>query len=211
MTLISPCDTHPFGGLLYKMVKGKPLVPLTLTKEKMINLAKSLVEFNKQIHSINEHWNRDSSIRHEIEKIKNNIEILKNYLKIEEINTLNGYLVEFSSYISSKQNFCITHGDLWADNLIVDENNNLVGIIDFGNMSYFLPEVDYASLWDMTDTIVDEMLKFSDEDITKQSINLFILHREVCCFEYILETDQSEINSQIKKIRLALTKFVSEK
>jgi len=204
MILIEKCKDYPYGSLIYPMVKGKPLNVNNISKEQLDIIAVDLVKFNKQMHNSNIHWDREKSINHELEKVNNNIELLKKYLNKQEIKKLKEYEKQFSFYLHSKQNFCITHGDLWADNLIVDENNKLSGVIDFGNMAYFLPEVDYASLWDMTDDFLKKMIEVSNEDVTKESINLFIIHRELCSFEYILNDDIENKKSQIEKIKEVL-------
>lgn len=210
MILIEPNEEYPFGSLVYPLVKGNPLKPSTLTPIQIENVARKLVEFNYQMHDADIHWGREWAINHEMEKIHNNIEILKNYMTTAEISALNEYAKEFDNYLNSKKNFCITHGDLWADNLIVDSQNNLTGIIDFGNMAYFLPEVDYASMWDMCDGFVDKMIEYSKEDITKYSVNLFVMHRELCCFEYVLAIEPENTNCQLEKIREAL-KLIQKK
>lgn len=204
MQLFEPSITYPYGSLVYSYVKGKPVNPNNLTEQELTNLAKKLVEFNNQMHNLDVHWNRENAINHEVNKVNVNIELLKNYLTESEICLLKNYALAFSNYLNSKPKFCMTHGDLWADNLIVDSNNNLTGIIDFGNMAYFLPEVDYASVWNMCDGFLDKMIEFSNEDITKESVNLFIVHRELCFFEYVLNCDVSEVNCQLDKIKETL-------
>jgi len=204
MTLIEPNNEYPFGSLIYPLVKGNALKVDNLTNMQLENIAKKIIEFNKEMHSANINWGREWAINHEIEKVNRNIEILKSYLTSDEISTLKDYSICFSNYLNSKKDFCITHGDLWADNLIVNDNNELTGIIDFGNMAYFLPEVDYASLWDICDGFLDKMIYYSNEDITRESVNLFIMHRELCCFEYILDNPK-EVNCQLVKIRQAIT------
>lgn len=204
MTLIEPNNTYPYGSLIYPLVKGNPLNVNNLTNLELEDIAKKLIEFNKQMHNADIHWDREWAINHEIEKVNRNIELLKDVLTKEEISTLKNYSIRFSNYLHSKKNFCITHGDLWADNLIIDKNNKLTGIIDFGNMAYFLPEVDYASLWDMCDGFLDKMLEFSDEDITRESVNLFIVHGQLCCYEYILDANAFDIQSQLDKIRQSI-------
>lgn len=205
MMLIECCEEYPFGCLMYPIVKGKPLKVDDLDEKKINEIVAKLVDFNMEMHSSDIHWDRNESINHEIDKVKRNIDLLKAYVTEGEINTLKKYEHLFCEYLKSKKNFCITHGDLWADNLIVDENNNLTGIIDFGNMAYFLPEVDYASLWDIKEGFLDKMIKESREDITRESVNLFIVHRELCCFEYILDSDPKDISSQLEKISQAIS------
>lgn len=205
MILIEPNNEYPFGCLIYKMVKGKPLNPDTLTIQQQEKLAKKIVDFNAEMHNLEIHWDRDWAINHELEKIDKNIQLLNKYLTEKEMTKLNAYKQVFSNYLNSKKQFCITHGDLWADNLIVNENNELTGIIDFGNMSYYLPEVDYASMWDMLDGFIDKLLKNTKEDVTKESIFLFVMHRELCSFEYIIDAEPKDVPCQLEKIRKALS------
>ena len=205
MRLIDKNSKYPYGALLYPMVKGTSLNVEVLSEKELGNIAMQLLSFNKQLHSSKIHWDRERAIGHEVEKINRNIAILQNYIEPREIMLLKRYSVVFEIYLKSKESFCITHGDLWADNLLLDKNNNLRGVIDFGNMAYFLPEVDYASMWNMADGFVDKLIQNSDEDITRESVNLFILHRELCSFEFILETEPEDIPEQLEKMRQALT------
>lgn len=204
MILIAPNSEYPYGSLIYPIVKGDPLKIDKLNDNQLLEVARKLVEFNKQMHSADIHWDREWAINHELEKVNKNITLLKDYLADSDIEILNKYAVSFANYLYSKKSFCITHGDLWADNLIVDEAGNLTGIIDFGNMAYFLPEVDYASVWDMCDGFLDKMCEFTDENITKESVYLFVMHRELCSFEYVLSADNDEVNTQLDKIKQAL-------
>lgn len=42
---------------------------------------------------------------------------------------------------------CLVHGDLWWDNLLVDEDGeNLLGVIDFGDVSIVDPAYDFVPL-----------------------------------------------------------------
>ena len=205
MILIERCDEYPFGCLVYPIVKGVPLKADNLNDGNINMIVSKLIDFDEELHNSDIHWDRNQSINHEMEKVRKNIDLLRGYITEEEINFLKKYENLFSEYLNSKKKFCITHGDLWADNLIVDQNNNLTGIIDFGNMAYFLPEVDYASLWDIKEGFLDKMVKESREDITKESVNLFILHRELCFFEYVLGLGSKEISSQLEKIRMAIS------
>lgn len=210
MQLIDENNEYPFGALVYPMVKGKPLNVEELNDEQLEQIAQCLVRFNTQLHNGNIHWDRDKSIKHEVDKVNRNIEILKEYITAQEIELLKSYAILFEKYLKSKKEFCITHGDLWADNLLLDDNKRLTGIIDFGNMAYFLPEVDYASMWNMADGFVDRMIKLSDEDITRESVNLFVLHRELCSFEFIVATEPEDIPEQIEKISQALALVIPQ-
>lgn len=211
MILIPPNNEYPFGSLIYPMIKGNPFNVDSATNDQILKIAKKIVEFNFEIHNSNIHWDREMSINRKCQKIENAIKILQNFLSENEIDKLKEYFNEFKSYLNSKPNFCITHGDLWAENLIVNEKNELVGIIDFESMSYFLPDADYASFWNMKEGFIDMLLKFSKEDVTKKSVALFAVHREVCGFPYIIKEGQDEIECQIQKIRDASILYENSK
>jgi len=205
MVLIERSDDYPYGSLVYPVVRGNILNLKNTSEKELIEIAKKLIEFNKQMHNSDIHWGRDFSINHELSKVNKNIKILEKYLTKLEIDDLKTYALIFANCLNKKKNFCITHGDLWEDNLIVDEKNRLTGVIDFGNMSYFLPEVDYASLWQFPNNFIEKMISLSDEDITKESVDLFIMHRELCVFEYLLrDGDNNVVTNQLKIIREVL-------
>ena len=172
--------------------------------DELKKIAKKIIEFNFEMHNSDIHWDRKSSIYNANKKIEKSLLLLQEYLKIDEINSLQEFSIKFNTYLNSKQHFCITHGDLWAENLIVNQKNELIGIIDFESMTYFLPEVDYASFWNMKDGFLDLLLEYSNEDVTIESVALFVLYREVSSFPYIMHDGEEEIECQIQKIRDAL-------
>ena len=99
MILIEPNNEYPFGCLIYKMVKGKPLNPDTLTIQQQEKLAKKIVDFNAEMHNLEIHWDRDWAINHELEKIDKNIQLLNKYLTEKEMTKLNAYKQVFSNYL----------------------------------------------------------------------------------------------------------------
>lgn len=204
MTLIEPNKEYPYGSLIYPMIKGNPLNAESATVDELKKIAKKIIEFNFEMHNSDIHWDRKSSIYNANKKIEKSLLLLQEYLKIDEINSLQEFSIKFNTYLNSKQHFCITHGDLWAENLIVNQKNELIGIIDFESMTYFLPEVDYASFWNMKDGFLDLLLEYSNEDVTIESVALFVLYREVSSFPYIMHDGEEEIECQIQKIRDAL-------
>lgn len=132
--------------MIYPIVEGKTLKIDLLSNFEIEQVAKKIIKFNNELHNVKVDWGKSTSINHEMEKVYRNIDLLKNYLTKTKNDCLNKYAIVFDNYIKSKDNFCLTHGDLWADNLIVNE------------------------------------------DVPKQSVNLFIVHRELCSFEYIMDS-----------------------
>ena len=67
------------------MVKGSPLNTDGLTIKEQDELARTIIQFNTQMHNSEIHWDRERAINHELEKIDKNIEILNAYLKENEL------------------------------------------------------------------------------------------------------------------------------
>ena len=82
MQLIDENNEYPFGALVYPMVKGKPLNVEELNDEQLEQIAQCLVRFNTQLHNGNIHWDRDKSIKHEVDKVNRNIKELSEVLGI---------------------------------------------------------------------------------------------------------------------------------
>ena len=80
MTLIEQNEEYPYSCLLYPIVKGSSLKVEKISSTKLEDIAKKIIEFNKELHNSNIHWDRESAIKHELGKIDNNIEILIDYL-----------------------------------------------------------------------------------------------------------------------------------
>lgn len=65
------------------------------------------------------------------------IELLKNLHSFENI-------ISDVAGIRSPQATCLVHGDLYSRHLLVDENNQLCGVIDWGDVHLGSPAIDLA-------------------------------------------------------------------
>lgn len=95
---------------------------------------------------------------------------------------------------------------LWYENYILDDNDELTGIIDFENAKYGDPASDISALCYLGNEFINLFLKYyknSDKDIEKR-INMFIKAREVMSFENMVNNFPEEINEQIEKIKKVL-------
>ena len=82
----------------------------------------------------------------ELIKYDKSISILKDYLPENIINLLANVKNDYQKLITSRD-FCITHGDLNAGNIMINADNTLSGIIDFGNMEYYIPDVEFVHMY----------------------------------------------------------------
>ena len=111
-----------------------------------------------------------------------------------------------TQYLSEFDNYHFIHGDLWYENYILDDNDELTGIIDFENAKYGDPASDISALCYLGNEFINLFLKYyknSDKDIEKR-INMFIKAREVMSFENMVNNFPEEINEQIEKIKKVL-------
>lgn len=136
----------------YKEIKGTFLTPdiyYSLSKEKQELLKKDIAMFLRQMHDV------DSSeiSSYTIDNKKNVLEeyqllkeaIYNNFTDIEK-----QYVENFMRRLHSTTIFdgkkCLCHNDLSCNHLLLDENNRLTGIIDFGDSGIIDEYCDFIYL-----------------------------------------------------------------
>ena len=98
--------------------------------------------------------------------------------------------------LSKKEHKTLVHGDLNSSNILLDENNHVTAIIDFGFGGFGNPYFDIARIIGRCpDTFKDEIIK-SYERISNEQLNYPVLNDEITIWENI---DNSYIN-YMKKI-----------
>lgn len=145
-------------------------------------------------------------VEQELNNAKINLELLREYLDDEKYSLLLNWYNEYIEYLSEFDNYHFIHGDLWYENYILDDNDELTGIIDFENAKYGDPASDISALCYLGNEFINLFLKYyknSDKDIEKR-INMFIKAREVMSFENMVNNFPEEINEQIEKIKKVL-------
>lgn len=70
-------------------------------------------------------------VEQELNNAKINLELLREYLDDEKYSLLLNWYNEYIEYLSEFDNYHFIHGDLWYENYILDDNDELTGIIDF--------------------------------------------------------------------------------
>ncbi len=198
LTLIKPCEKYPFGALNYLAVRGKKLNVKNCTLEEKKKIGKKLANFLWELHNLKfekRHNNKDWIIKHEKNKVAKSLQLLEPYFNKEENNHLK-QLEKQRKQFYLESDFCVTHGDLHEENLLVDENNQLVGIIDFGNMAYYPPICDFATIYYEVD---EEIFKATIENYPNQidlnQIKLCNYFRNITLFAYIQNKNKEELKA----------------
>ena len=113
---------------------------------------------------------------------------------------------EYKNYLLSFDDYHFIHGDLWYENYILNEYNELVGIVDFENAGIGDPANDIVPLYYLGQDFVNKFLKYykyNNSEVIKR-IPMLIKAREICYFKYIIDNYPEEINDQIDKIKKVL-------
>ena len=160
---------------MHKKIEGRALTEKmnNLNKEQIKNLSYEISEFMYELHSLN----CDDKIFN-----TNNIGLnLTDFL--DEL--INLHLLEkdkkFWNYkeFSKKENNCLVHGDLNPGNIIVDDNNHISAVIDFGFAGYGNKYFDIARIIGRLPKEFKSEIISSYEELSGQKLDYDILDKEI--------------------------------
>lgn len=201
--LISPCEEFEFGALIESYVGGIELREKVVDMSKIdkIELGKNLALFLNELHKISIRGDKIFEIETDLKKFDKSLNLLVDFLQKEDIYRLKIVRHKYYDFMNEKQ-FCITHGDLNAGNIMISPENKLEGIIDFGNMEFYVPEVEFAHMFFFDKTICDAMISNYDQNINENDIILLELVMCVRHFKNIIgfETKREKCIQDIKNI-----------
>jgi len=146
-----PSEKYPWPFLGYNVIKGKP--PIRLNRQERINMIEPLAKILKQIHSIplstfshlklphdelrrlDIKYRKPQFLKYAEEAIKQ--KLLPNEMMIKQY-------IENLQEIIPKTPLVLVHGDLHFKNMIVNDDNALEGIIDWGDAHIGQCELDLS-------------------------------------------------------------------
>lgn len=189
--VIPPCDEFPFGAMVEDYVAGEELRKKgdLLSVEEKKEVGKRLALFLNQLHKISFDGDKNAEININLSKFDRSVNLLKDYLPEETIVKLGMVKEDYLKFMQSK-NFCVTHGDLNAGNIMIEENNKLSGIIDFGNMEYYVPEVEFSHVFFFDKTIYNSMIENYSNKIDEKDIELLELVINIRHFKNVVNFEE---------------------
>lgn len=204
--LISPCKDFPFGAMIEDFVDGKELrdVVSLLSDKQKIEIGKHISIFLKELHAINFVGNKDEEIEINSRKFDRSMSLLKSFIDEKTYKQLLAVKEEYVKFMENKE-FCLTHGDLNAGNILISNNNKLSGLIDFGNMEYYVPEIEFSHMYFFDKTIFNSMVEEYNKEIKEKDILLLELVTSVRHFKNIINFEEKRENC-LKNIK----KFINE-
>ena len=142
-----------------------------LTQEQVDNISDEIAKFMYQLHSVDLKKNK---IEEQKESHLNLVDFL-NELLVLHVSEEDRKFWDVKEF-SKKENNCLVHGDLNSSNILLDENNHVAAIIDFGFAGYGNKYFDIARIigrcpTQFKDSIVKNYEKYSNEKLDRNVLD----------------------------------------
>ncbi len=144
----------PFAG--YRFIAGTPAGAMPLTDKQRGGIASDLGRFLKALHGLTDHQTitgpKDEIGRLDIEKrskqARNHLEFMVSHRLLEERHAarLFDFIKKFDGFTYQPKQV-VVHGDLYSLHLLLDQTDQLCGVIDFGDTHLGHPALDLACVW----------------------------------------------------------------
>ena len=130
-----------------------------------------------------------------------------------EINQIAKMFDEGLSNLSTYDNFCLIHGDLTQDHILFNSKSSRIsGIIDFGDLIFGDPALDFAGLYySYGKNFVEEVLEFyankREDNLIKRIEDFYIKQLPIHDYLHGIENrDEKQIVNSIRNIKQNFSK-----
>jgi thiamine kinase-like enzyme len=195
----------PYGIIGYKEITGKILSPFDITYKSESKYISQFANIINTIHSIpltaeiyELNLPRYPPSKNKLQTFWQTIKpFLKEKFSVHEYNIILDWWKTFKENINMKKNkSVILHLDLWYENIVINyEEEKIVGILDFGNISLGDPIADLVPLsYISKDFMIKVLKKLQDKskkyDYSNLEEKMHLLKglRELCGLEYGIKT-----------------------
>ena len=200
--LISPNEEFQNGALIYKMIKGHTFRKSDIDSVDLDSIPQTIANFMNELYTIKIPFDKKLYVNNEISITERSVALLKNYLSDEEYKKVLSWFNEYKNYLLTFDDYHYIHGDLWYENYILDDENHLIGIVDFEGACMGDPAYDIAALYYLGDDFVAKVLKYykyTNNDLIKR-VSMLIKAREIADFEDMVNNYPEEVKEQVDKI-----------
>ena len=214
----TPECAWPFAG--YELIAGRSVCDVSIPDSAASKFARSLARFLKTLHSISveeareleapiDEWRR-LAVDYRCDFAR---ERLQQAEKLGSISNTSKWLsrleeIEAASPLAKLQS--LVHGDLYSKHVLIDEDFQLTGIIDWGDVHIGHPAVDLAAFWNTVpaagrDAFLEEYGPI--DEATWQLAQLRVIYHSVATLLFAVKIDDQALASQS---RLTLQAVLSE-
>ena len=207
--LVYPCEEYPFGALVEEFVDGEELrnAVSRLSDKQKKDIGNVLADFVAEVHEVQVVGNKTEEIEINLSKYDRSLGFLKEFLSSGDYEKLVEIKEHYRRLMESKD-FCVTHGDLNPGNILIAENGSLSGVIDFGNMEYYIPEIEFVHMYYFDKKIYDAMVQKYPRKIDEKEVVLLELVVSIRHFKNIRNFEDKRTES-LKKISSRLKQYLS--
>lgn len=166
---------RPFS--IHKKIQGETLADKmdSLSESEVKSVAKEISEFMYQLHTTK----FDKNEIFKTDKIGLNLVDFLDELINMHISEENKKFWKYKEFIQ-KDNTCLVHGDLNSSNILLDEENHVSGVIDFGFAGFGNKYFDIARILSRSypNGFKEEIIK-SYENASGENLDLDVLETEI--------------------------------
>lgn len=206
--LISPCEDYQYGAIVEECIVGKELRDAVKDMDilEKREVGKTLAKFVAEIHGLDIVGDKIEEMNINLAKYDRSISILKDYLPSDVIERLETLRQDYLNLLERKD-FCMTHGDLNEGNIMID-GGRVSGVIDFGNMEYYVPEIDFVHPYFFDREIYDAMVENYPRDIDEKEVIFLELVVNIRHFKNIKNFDDRR-EKCLNNIQSLLDRYMS--
>ena len=204
--LIDECNDPPY--IITSFVSGSHLSAddvRSLSEEKKNNFAKKLARFTYSMHT-SFNLNKELMVRNELELDKpgNN----KPWSASFKDNIFDYTLPDekqdkiakkcYADWLATcnRKPTVVVHNDLLQDNMMFDDENNLSGVIDFGDVTVGVPEQEFQQLYRVSEELIkiaaQEYQRLSGVNLDLEAIKTWATTRELSDYCKRLATNKTD-------------------
>lgn len=180
-------NSRPFS--FHKEIDGVPLAEKmdSLSPEEITKVSKQIAQFMHELHSLS----FDDKEIFTIDNIGLNLNDFITELLDVHVSPTDKVFWSTNNFEMPKDNYCLVHGDLNSSNILLDDDNNISAIIDFGFGGYGNKYFDISRIIGRCPESFKDSIVKEYETLEKSNLDIPRLNQNI---ETWANIDQSYIN-----------------